>query len=422
MSSIIEVRGLSKKYDITHQGAGYRTLRDTLSQAGRNPLQFLSQKTRDFTGKNRKQEYWALRDVNMDVQQGEIVGVIGANGAGKSTLLKILSRITPPTSGEARLRGRVGSLLEVGTGFHPELSGRENIFLNGSILGMSRKEIVRKFDEIVDFAGIETFLDTPVKRYSSGMYVRLAFSVAAHLEPDILIIDEVLSVGDAQFQKKCLGKMKSVTEQDGRTILFVSHDMRAVQQLCQRCILLEKGTVALSGDPTTIINRYLQEASQSPSTTLALRTDRRGDGRLRFTRIELVGSDPDGVVRTGKPFTIRLSYLASPQKLPLKNTAISLTINDLQSSQHLLAFWTETSGASFTITEPEGTIECQVETCPLVGGAYSMNIYSTVNEVISDYVIHAETLNIDDTEYFGQGRRDHETHPHYVINHQWNLQ
>lgn len=421
MPPIIDVRGLSKKYEITHQNGGYRTLRDILSSVGHNPLSFLKQKAKRFSGRIQKEEYWALHDVNMTVDRGEIVGVIGANGAGKSTLLKILSRITPPTSGEAHLRGRVGSLLEVGTGFHPELSGRENIFLNGSILGMSRHEIVRKFDEIVDFAGIEMFLDTPVKRYSSGMYVRLAFSVAAHLEPDILIIDEVLAVGDAQFQKKCLGKMKSVTEQDGRTILFVSHDMRAVQQLCERCILLEKGTVKMTGKPAGVIDTYLQNATQSPSTVLIDRKDRRGDGRVRFTDIELIGQDPDGVVRTGKPFTIRLRFSAAPQNLPLKNTAVSLTINDLQNSQHLLAFWTETTGNSFTINETEGIIECRVETCPLVGGSYSINIYSTVNEAISDYVVHAETLNVDDTEYFGQGRRDHEAHPHYVINHAWNL-
>ena len=421
MPPIIDVRGLSKKYDISHQRAGYQTLRDSLSSVGRSPLSFLKKKALDFKGGNQKETYWALRDVNMSVEKGEIVGVIGANGAGKSTLLKILSRITPPTAGEARLRGRVGSLLEVGTGFHPELTGRENVFLNGSILGMSRQEILRKFDEIVDFAGIEKFLDTPVKRYSSGMYVRLAFSVAAHLEPDILIIDEVLSVGDAQFQKKCLGKMKSVTEQDGRTILFVSHDMRAVQQLCERCILLEKGTITLTGDPTTVIDTYLQSASKSPAIALVDRKDRRGDGRIRFTQIELLSEEADGVIRTGKPFTIRLHFRTAAKDLPLFNTAVSLTINDLQNGQHLLAFWTETAGASFTINQAEGTIDCKIETCPLVGGAYSINIYSTVNEAVSDYVIHAQTLNIDDTAYYGNGRRDHSSHPQYVINHEWNL-
>lgn len=420
MPPIIEIRGLSKRYDITHKTDGYKTLRDIFSTIGKSPLRFLKHKA--TAGRTRKEDYWALRDVNLNVERGEIVGVIGANGAGKSTLLKILSRITPPTSGEARLRGRVGSLLEVGTGFHPELTGRENIFLNGSILGMSRKEIIRKFDEIVDFSGIDRFLDTPVKRYSSGMYVRLAFSVAAHLEPDILIIDEVLAVGDAQFQKKCLGKMKSVTEQEGRTILFVSHDMRAVQQLCGRCVLLDNGTVKLTSDPKTAIDTYLEGATQSPSVGVADRKDRRGDGRLRFTGVEIMSDEVDNVIRTGKPFTIRLSYKASTNQLPLKNTAVSFTINDLQSNQHLLAFWTETSGSSFTINESEGAIECHIETCPLVGGAYSINVYSTVNEAMSDYVIHAQTLNVDDTEYFGQGRRDHEAHPHYVINHQWNLQ
>ena len=254
--NIICVKGLGKKYVLNHQqqGGRYKTLRDVLT----HKVGSLVGKGREETGKRRtKEEFWALRDVGFEIRQGEAVGIIGRNGAGKSTLLKLLSRITQPTSGRMELEGRVASLLEVGTGFHPELTGRENIYLNGAILGMSRSEIRRKFDEIVDFAEVEKFLDTPVKRYSSGMYMRLAFAVAAHLEPEILVVDEVLAVGDATFQKKCLGKMGEVSS-GGRTVLFVSHQMNAVEQLCSRVIQLEGGRLKTdSTDIRSVIRDYL---------------------------------------------------------------------------------------------------------------------------------------------------------------------
>jgi lipopolysaccharide transport system ATP-binding protein len=250
MNNVIKIEDLSKKYILSQnsQKQSYLTLRDSI--------------TNIFTKKqtSSKEDFWALRDLNLDIKQGDRVGIIGNNGAGKSTLLKILSRITPPTTGRVGMKGRVASLLEVGTGFHAELTGRENIFLNGAIIGMSRAEIQRKFDQIVDFAGVEKFLDTPVKRYSSGMYVRLAFSVSAHLEPDILIVDEVLAVGDAQFQKKCLGKMDAAGK-EGRTILFVSHNMGIVSQLCNTCAWLEKGTLKSIGPTDQIANDYLRNGS-----------------------------------------------------------------------------------------------------------------------------------------------------------------
>ncbi len=256
MSPIIEVRNLGKKYDIAHMRGGYIALRDVIANIARRPFSYLKHKAKRTVGLEKKEEFWALKNIDFTVNKGEVVGIIGPNGAGKSTLLKILSQITPPSEGEVVLRGRVGSLLEVGTGFHPELTGRENIFLNGAILGMKKHEIANKFDEIVAFAGIEKFLDTPVKYYSSGMYVRLAFSVAAHMEPDILLVDEVLAVGDAEFQKKCLGKMDEITRKDGRTILFVSHNIAAVQSLCTRAILLKNGRVVDSGDTRKVISTY----------------------------------------------------------------------------------------------------------------------------------------------------------------------
>ncbi len=248
MKPIISVEGLGKSYTIRHEGqTRYKSLREEIFNLPKRLFQHSSQ---------NQEEFWALKDVSFDVMPGDRVGIIGRNGAGKSTLLKLLSRITEPTTGRITLRGRVASLLEVGTGFHPELTGRENIFLNGAILGMSRAEVHRKFDEIVDFAGVEKFLDTPVKRYSSGMYVRLAFAVAAHLEPEILIVDEVLAVGDAEFQKKCLGKMEEISTGQGRTVIFVSHNMFAVQQLCMTGMLLKHGTIAINSKVNDTIEKY----------------------------------------------------------------------------------------------------------------------------------------------------------------------
>jgi lipopolysaccharide transport system ATP-binding protein len=261
MSSVITVENLSKKYIIGHQKQERdATLRDVLAEGAKRFSHKLRHPFAAPESDPTHEEFWALKDVSFDIQQGDRVGIIGRNGAGKSTLLKILSRITEPTSGKVSIKGRVASLLEVGTGFHPELSGRENIYLNGAILGMSKADIKNKFDEIVAFSEVEKFLDTPVKRYSSGMYVRLAFAVAAHLEPEILIVDEVLAVGDAQFQKKCLGKMQDVGT-EGRTVLFVSHNMAAIQQLCGSCILLRDGVVRDTGYIEKVIESYLNDST-----------------------------------------------------------------------------------------------------------------------------------------------------------------
>lgn len=256
---IIQVENLSKMYWISNKPRGYLTIRDQLLQL---PSKLLGRV------KDKHEEFWALKDVSFEIEQGDRVGIIGRNGAGKSTLLKLLSRITKPTSGRALIHGRVASLLEVGTGFHPELTGRENIFMNGAILGMNHKEIKSKFDEIVNFAEVEKFIDTPVKRYSSGMYVRLAFAVAAHLEPEILLVDEVLAVGDAQFQKKCLGKMEDVSKQENRTVVFVSHDMGAISKLCKKAILLNKGSVIKIDESKKVISTYFSNINANTSTVV----------------------------------------------------------------------------------------------------------------------------------------------------------
>src|SRR5437763_16655844 len=283
--AIITVENLGKKYSLRHQrNERYTALRDVIAEKA---LGFFKNLKSGNGVSVSKEDFWALKDVSFEVQRGEVVGIIGRNGAGKSTLLKILSRITEPTEGRVRIKGRVASLLEVGTGFHPELTGRENIFLNGSILGMTKAEIKSKFDEIVAFAETEKFLDTPVKRYSSGMYVRLAFAVAAHLEPEILIVDEVLAVGDAQFQQKCLGKMEEVSK-GGRTVLFVSHHLPSIQRLCSHGVYLQAGAISVAGTAHKAIESYLSSSQLGTdgNRQIAVR-----DGEVSITSVELLGTN-----------------------------------------------------------------------------------------------------------------------------------
>jgi lipopolysaccharide transport system ATP-binding protein len=323
--TIISIKNIGKKYNITHQQGGYVSLRDVLTNILKSPFAFLKQKTKVVVGLAKKEEFWALRDINLEIKKGEVIGIIGRNGAGKSTLLKILSQITPPTEGEIKINGRVGSLLEVGTGFHAELSGRENIFLNGAILGMTKKEIAQKFDAIVSFAGIEKFLDTPVKRYSSGMYVRLAFSVAAHMEPDILIIDEVLAVGDTEFQKKCLGKMNEITKKEGRTILFVSHNMQAIAQLCPKTILLKDGKIKSVGETEAVLREYSGQFSENDIGKLDLKEKPYADA----TFLNVTIKNDQGVATTALDHTKNFSVDLKIKVLrEIDDADISVTIKN----------------------------------------------------------------------------------------------
>lgn len=327
MRPIVVVESLSKQYRLGESRAAYATFREALTGG----ISTMGERFRRNGGQTQK-SLWALKDVSFEVEQGEVVGIIGRNGAGKSTLLKILSRITEPTSGKVDLYGRVGSLLEVGTGFHPELSGRENIYLNGAILGMRKTEIERKFDEIVDFAEIEEFIDTPVKRYSSGMYVRLAFAVAAYLEPDILIVDEVLAVGDMAFQKKCLGKMHDVT-QEGRTVLFVSHNMIAIKSLCNRAILLDAGRIACEGSVDQVTNAYLTTSTEMSRTgVIPADVPRSGTGEAVIRQVEIL----DRTERTlsqiyfGQPFRVALTLEV---KKPIEDAVVGVGLSSLEGTR-----------------------------------------------------------------------------------------
>jgi lipopolysaccharide transport system ATP-binding protein len=308
----VRVENLSKQYRLGGSQTRYKTIRETISDAAQAPFRRVGKLLRGqaYGAAELNETIWALRDISFEVKHGEVVGIIGRNGAGKSTLLKILSRITEPTEGSVDIYGRVGSLLEVGTGFHPELTGRENIYLNGAILGMKRAEIERKFDEMVDFAEIEKFIDTPVKHYSSGMYVRLAFAVAAHLEPEILMVDEVLSVGDAAFQKKCLGKMRNVAE-GGRTVLFVSHNMIAIRNLCEWTILLQDGRILQVGDTPTVTEAYLRQSlrAESLAEVTSLIKSLPSDPAFRLEAMEVrQNGQPGNVVVNGQPVEIDIRY------------------------------------------------------------------------------------------------------------------
>jgi lipopolysaccharide transport system ATP-binding protein len=402
---VIRAEGIGKAYMLGHAASGrepYTALRDVIARSAKD----ITRITRDIlTGQRTAsgasiEEFWALHDVTFDIRRGEVVGIVGRNGAGKSTLLKVLSRITEPTCGRVTLKGRVASLLEVGTGFHPELTGRENIFLNGAILGMTRAEIGRKFDEIVAFAEVERFLDTPVKRYSSGMYVRLAFAVAAHLEPEILIVDEVLAVGDAEFQKKCLGKMQDVAGH-GRTVLFVSHNMTAVQNLCGRAVVLKSGSVDFIGSVDDAIECYRASSKRQETVALASRSDRRGNGLLRFVDVGIF-SPERGPPVMGADLLISVQCLASRD---LRNVNISIHICDAD-GRVLVRASTWESGIPFSFSAGITAITCQLPQLPLLAGRYSVLLAASFPPTFEhlDYIEDAAHFEVTERDVFGTGR------------------
>ncbi len=387
----VSVRGLSKSYVIAHNLNRPTNLREAIVDRLRHPL---------GQGGQGHEMFWAIKNMDFDIRAGEVVGIIGRNGAGKSTLLKILSRITWPTTGEINIHGRVSSLLEVGTGFHPELTGRENVFLNGSILGMTRKEIKHKFDEIVDFAGVEKFLDTPVKRYSSGMYVRLAFAVAANLEPEILIVDEVLAVGDAEFQQKCLGKMQDVARHSGRTILFVSHNMNAVLQLCERAILLHQGQVVMDGLPDEVMKSYVAEPEKGSVVDLANHPNRDPSHPATLQSIALFDSEghPGSVFEPGETVVIRV-FTRSAVRIP--KPQFSCGINNWR-GERLFAVATYLSQSQLDYLEGDRVLVGRFELPNLAPGKYSFDIgLNAAHETFVDVIYKAITLDESPSDYLG---------------------
>ncbi len=405
--SVIKVEHLSKQYRIGAR-EGYKTFRETLVDAVKAPLQGLSTvfNRRSAVGGRSSGDdtIWALKDVSFEVKQGEVVGIIGRNGAGKSTLLKILSRITEPTEGRVELRGRVGSLLEVGTGFHPELTGHENIYLYGAILGMDRWEITRKFDEIVAFAELEKFIDTPVKKYSSGMYMRLAFAVAAHLEPEILLVDEVLAVGDAAFQKKCLGKMGDVSR-EGRTVLFVSHNMSAILNLAPKALLLQAGSVLIEGAVESVVSFYIQSLGAEDGIDISSRSDRQGEGQVRFVHAWFEDDSGKSINHaiSGQRLGIGLRY-ESKMGGPLRNPRVSIAVENLLGGE-LFVCSTELTKDQPSSLPPSGAIRCVIPELPLSQGHYHLTLFFENNRVIQDWLKSALTLDVLDGDFFGTGKQ-----------------
>jgi lipopolysaccharide transport system ATP-binding protein len=357
---------------------------------------------------------WALQGIDLEIREGEVVGIIGRNGAGKSTLLKILSGITDPTSGYAEIHGRVGSLLEVGTGFHMELSGRENIYMNGAVLGMRRREIDRKFDEIVAFSEVEAFLDTPVKRYSSGMYMRLAFAVAAHLEPEVLIVDEVLAVGDAAFQKKCLGKMGTIAR-EGRTVLFVSHNMPSVESLCERAVLIDHGKLREDGRPADVIRSYLQDFSAAATMPLDERIDRKGDGSARMVALEVEDRDGDGVIRCTSRLRVTIRYTSSE---PLRFARFIVWIHDRKAGS-VFVLDTEATGGLPDVLPATGTVECTTDPINMTPGACYVDIQLLKGGGETDYVHRALDFDVESEDVFGTGRMPERSWALTLVRHNW---
>jgi lipopolysaccharide transport system ATP-binding protein len=416
MTKVIKVENLSKAYQLGDFGTGTisRDLERFWARMRGKEDPFLKiGEVNDRTAKGDSDMVWSLKDINFEINQGDSVGIIGRNGAGKSTLLKILSRVTSPTTGSIKVKGRIASLLEVGTGFHPELTGRENIYLNGAILGMRKAEIKRKFDAIVDFAGVERYIDTPVKRYSSGMYVRLAFAVAAHLESEILIVDEVLAVGDAEFQKKCLGKMDDISKGEGRTVLFVSHNMASIQSLCTQAMLLDNGHLIQPPDVTdAVINKYITQLNTHlKSTAIADRKDRTGAGDVLITDLTILDANRQQAINliSGKKTILSVSYVNGSDNYNNESLDISISISRLGgglvtiiSSNYL--------NTPVINNKKTGTVDFVIEKLPFMSGSYTANIMIKKRDIIQDWVIEAKLFEVENGDYYNTGINAPESH------------
>lgn len=407
MSTAIEFNNISKIYRLGQVSTG--TLAHDLKRwwtvnvrHKEDPYLRIGEEN-DRSAKGKSDYVWALKDIDFRVEQGDVVGIIGKNGAGKSTLLKILSRVTAPTTGSIRARGRIGSLLEVGTGFHPEMTGRENIYLNGAILGMTKQEITRKLDEIVDFSGCERYIDTPVKRYSSGMMVRLGFAVAAHLDPEILVVDEVLAVGDAEFQKKAIGKMKDVSQGEGRTVLFVSHNMAAVHQLCKRGLLLHNGKIAYAGDIDSTIETYINQQETRLLMDLDNITDRKGTGAVRFSAIRFLNAS--GVeatsFRVGDPMTIEVTLSSHNGNYDFRSMRIDIGVNTLLGDR---VTWLSSNVYTEKVVPKDNRVRFTIPQIMLNTGEYNVNLYAQVNGEVADWVKDVSCFTVEFDNFYNTGR------------------
>jgi lipopolysaccharide transport system ATP-binding protein len=416
MPHAIIVEHLSKQYSVDRLSprAEYRMLRESLIELASAPFRAW----RKSRGAGTAEPFWALRDVGFEIEPGEAVGLIGRNGAGKSTLLKVLSRITKPTRGRVEVRGRVASLLEVGTGFHPELTGRENVYLNGVLLGMTCREVARKFEEIVAFAGVGPFLDLPVKRYSSGMQMRLAFAVAAHLEPEVIVVDEVLAVGDAEFQRKCLGKMGQVAR-SGRTVLFVSHNMAAVQHLCTRAIFLKQGTVAAAGPCAEVIRTYLGSFSNGMEGPTGLDRFRAPSMMPVIRSVEVLdgAGQPAACLLAGAPMVVRLEYDAP---VPLRRPRFGIFVETV-AGQRLFFLQTWLQHGDLGDIAPRGRITCTVPALPLAPGMYYLTLNCSLAHQRLDSLDRAVTLHVEAADYFGTGHLPYPDQGPFLVPARWEI-
>jgi lipopolysaccharide transport system ATP-binding protein len=411
---VIQVEGLGKAYRLGVADPTHTNFRETLTDILRTPLKRMRMKSEDWSSET--DTHWALRDVNFHVNRGEVLGVIGRNGAGKSTLLKVLSRITEPTEGQARLRGRVSSLLEVGTGFHPELSGRENIYLNGAILGMPRTEIRRKFDEIVAFSEISRFLDTPVKRYSSGMYVRLAFAVAAHLEPEVLIVDEVLAVGDAAFQKKCLGKMGDVVR-EGRTVLFVSHNMEAIATLCTHVLLMNRGRASERLTPDEGVKQYLAQANAD--SDLPLRDRPRKQNRERPSIFTNLTIQTDGGHRNVVECGGRVTFEIEAEHFEdVRSSTVGIALHN-ERGQRIVFFHTDTNASIRFDGAARGRFTCTVPSLPLIPNSYYVELVMADERGIIEQIERVERLDVVHADVLATGKLPKRHQGYFVLPATW---
>ncbi|MEW6145844.1 MAG: polysaccharide ABC transporter ATP-binding protein [Thermodesulfobacteriota bacterium] len=425
---IIKVRDVGKKYRIGERNQ-YRTIRDSITSftsRGYNKLisAFYAKSGPNSygpgtaNGKNDASQnyFWSLKNVNFDVSRGEVVGIIGRNGAGKSTLLKIITGITEPTEGRIDIYGRIASLLEVGTGFHFELTGRENIFLNGAILGMRRQEIERKFDEIVDFSEIHQFIDTPVKYYSSGMRIRLGFSVAAHLEPEILLIDEVLAVGDAAFQKKCLGKLNNVATSEGRTVLFVSHDMAAILSLCQRTIFLENGQKVCEGSTDQVVQQYMQSMNSTYELPLDQRPDHEGDCSVTATSLKIENSEAGKPIQPGCRLKIKIGYTA---KNPIRYPRFIIKIRDFRTRINILRLDSDILNGLPEILPPVGSVTCLTEELSLTPGRCVADLEIRRGMISADKIENAGHFDIETEDIYGSGKIPSREQATSLLQYEW---